>query len=137
LNILTSAWKEYTCFIGIVKINFSRERTTDKIMKPILHLNLKDTPKEPWYSMVEARIKKEEYRGIKPFWNRIFSSNIKIKGKYYHPTDVIICFSNGFSKTRRQMKFECLGLKISEGRKEWGAIPGEQYHTLTLGDIIK
>jgi len=106
------------------------------VKRPILHLNLKDTHKEPWFDMVYNLVKKEEYREIKPFWNRIFSSNIKIKGKYYHPTDVIICFSNGYSKTRRQFFIECKGLKVAEGKKEWGAKPGEQYHTLILGDIL-
>lgn len=98
--------------------------------KPILHLNLK----AQWYDMIYAGIKKEEYREIKPFWSRVFSANIKIKGKYYHPTDVIICFSHAYTKDRRQMMIECNGLRISEGVRLWGAEPSKQYYTLILGD---
>lgn len=101
--------------------------------KPILHLNLKTN----WFELIYSGEKKEEYREIKPFWNRIFSSNIKIKGKFYHPTDVIICFSNGYSKTRKQMFLECTGMLIREGKQEWGAEPGKRYYVLKLGNIIK
>ena len=101
--------------------------------KPILHLNLKTN----WFELISNGEKKEEYREIKPFWNRIFSSYIKIKGKFYHPTDVIICFSNGYSKTRKQMFLECTGMFIREGKQEWGAEPGKRYYVLKLGNIIK
>ena len=37
----------------------------------ILHLNLK----AKWYDMIESGIKKEEYREIKPFWEKGFLKN--------------------------------------------------------------
>lgn len=86
--------------------------------------------------MVEAG-KPEEYRDIKPFWNRIFSTgNIKIKGKYYHPTDVIICFSNGYSKNRRQMRVKCKGLRVGFGDIKYGADPENQQWILRLGEHL-
>lgn len=102
---------------------------------PILHLNL--TSK--WYDMIEALIKKEEYRKQKLFWNRIFTQSgyIKIKGKFYHPSDVLVCFSNGYSKTRRQMYWTLNGLRSSFGRSEWGAVENTEYHTLSLKNKVE
>lgn len=101
--------------------------------KAILHLNL--TAK--WFDLIAAGEKKEEYREIKPYWNRFFSAHIKIKGRQYHPSDVIICFSNGYAKNRRQMKVACRNLVQRHGRPEWGAKPNTQYHTLILGEILE
>lgn len=100
-----------------------------QIEKPILHLNLT----KKWYGLIEAGIKPEEYRKISPYWQRVFSAYIKIKGKFYHPTDVIICFSNGYKTNRPQMKFECLGMHVGYGRWQWGAEPDEQYYVIKIG----
>ena len=100
---------------------------------PILHLNVKSK----WFNMILKEEKTEEYRIIKPYWSRIFSSNIKIKNNFFNPTDVIICFSNGYSKNRKQMFIECKGLYVNEGKVEWGAIFGEQHYVLKLGNILK
>lgn len=43
--------------------------------KVVLHLNLT----KKWFDMIENGEKREEYRCIKPFWNRVFSSYIRIK----------------------------------------------------------
>lgn len=107
--------------------------TEKRLQKPLFHLNLKSK----WYQMIKAGEKKEEYREIKPYWDRVFGhANILINGRYYHPTDVIIWFANGYRKDRPEMLFECTGLKVSEGRPEWGAEPGQQYYVLSLGDEI-
>lgn len=101
--------------------------------KPTLHLNLE----KRWYDMIESGEKTEEYRVVKQHWIRIFSNGIKIKGKYYHPTDVLICFSNGYQKNRRQMLVQCLGVRTRRGKPEWGALPGQHYYVLLLGRIIE
>ncbi len=92
--------------------------------------------------MIAAGIKVEEYREIKPSWARFFVYNryadklfIKIKGQYYDPKDVLICFSNGYHPGRRQMMVECMGLVVMCGRPGWGAIPEKLYYTIHLGDI--
>ncbi|MFT3994770.1 MAG: hypothetical protein QM660_10710 [Dysgonomonas sp.] len=102
--------------------------------KPILHLNL--TSKR--YDMIEKGIKKEEYRDIKPFYSRIFndSGNIKIKGRYYHPTDIIVCFSNGYAKDRKQMFWTLKSMRVTFGNPEWGASKIDQYYTLFLNEKI-
>ncbi len=100
-------------------------------MSPILHLNLK----KKWFNMVSSGEKKEEYRQIKSYWTRIFSAHIRIKNKYYHPSDIIICFSNGFKKYRKQIFVKCEGMRIGYGKIEWGADPNEQYFILKLGRV--
>ena len=105
----------------------------NNMLPAVLHLNLT----KKWFDMIEAGEKKEEYREIKPFWNRVFSCYIKIKGRNYHPTDVLICFSNGYSKNRRQMFVRCKYVKPGFGKPEWGAEPNKQYHVLSLGDVVR
>lgn len=100
--------------------------------KQILHLTLK----KKWFDMILSGEKKEEYRDIKPFWNKMISHHIKIKGKYYHPTDVVICFSHVYTANRNQFMIECKGLAVREGKESWGAEPGKQYYVLILGEIL-
>lgn len=96
---------------------------------PVLHLNVK----KEWFSMIENEIKLEEYREIKPYWSRIFKNGtIKIKGKYYHATDVLICFSNGYKKDRPQVWCSCKGLKVDFGKQKWGATHNIQYYVLSI-----
>lgn len=99
---------------------------------PILHLNLI----RKWFDMI-GKEKKEEYRTISKHWSRIFQNGkIKIKGKFYHPTDVVICFSNGYSKKRPQKMFKLKGLKVGFGKEEWGAEQDVQYFVLSIGDRV-
>lgn len=100
----------------------------------ILHLNLK----KKWFDMIESGEKKEEYREVKPYFDRIFSEGkIKIKGKYYYTGEVTICFSNGYSKNRRQMFFSIQGLTIREGKEEWGAEPNKKYYCIHLKEKLR
>ena len=84
--------------------------------------------------MIQSLEKPEEYRDISPYWKRVFKENgkIKIKGKYYHPSDVMICFSNGYAKDRDQMYCDLLSYRVGEGLQKWGAIPGKQYFVLRI-----
>ncbi len=87
--------------------------------------------------MILLLIKKEEYREIKDAWFRIFENNlIKIKGRYYNPKDVVICFSNGYKRNRPQMMVQCEGLSKKSGKTAWGAKKYKIYLTLKLGDIL-
>lgn len=112
----------------------------------ILHLNIK----RKWFDMIKSGEKKEEYRDIKPFYERKFI-NIKEKEKRhiwkngfwilqghmaFRPHDIIICFSNGYAKNRDQIFIECTGLKKGIGKKEWGASLNDQF-ILSLGNILE
>ena len=97
-------------------------------MKPVLHLNLI----RKWFDII-GDPKMEEYR-VCSSWNRTFrNGSIKIKGKFYHPSDVIVCFSNGYAKNRPQKKFEIKRVSVGTGREEWGAVSGEQYFVIRIG----
>lgn len=100
---------------------------------PVLHLNLKGN----WYDMIEQGIKKEEYREIKLSYNRIFGDNgIKIKKRYYHPTDVVVCFSNGYATDRRQMLWTLKDKRVYFGKEEWGAVKDVTYYVLYVNEKV-
>ena len=98
-------------------------------IKAILHLNLI----RKWYDMIASNQKKEEYRDVKPYWQRIFTKKgIKVKGKYYRPENVAVLFSNGYAKNREQMMLNIDCVAIREGLEKWGAEPGKQYFVITF-----
>lgn len=108
-----------------------------------LRLNLK----KEWYDLIESGVKKEEYREIKPYWltrlttvstNKERVCNRFINDPYYD--DVYfkqydtITFVYGY--TKRQMTFKFEGVAIKEGNPEWGAVPGQLYFVIKIGDKI-
>lgn len=96
--------------------------------KPTLHLNLH----KKWFDII-GNPKVEEYRQINLYWSRIFSGGlIKVRGKWYHPTDIRVCFSNGYAKDRPQKTFDCVGLSIGYGLPEWGALEYQQYFVIKI-----
>lgn len=91
--------------------------------------------------MILSGEKKEEYREIKPFWENVFiktgsSIHIKIKGKIYDPSNITICFSNGYSKSRDQFFIKCIGCSEGYGQEKWGAELSKKYFVLKLGEIL-
>ncbi len=117
----------------------SLKKGTRIMNRPILHLNLIGK----YYDLIEKKIKKEEYRKIKPFWSKVFvydffadSYKIKIAGILYDPKDIIIRFSNGYSKGRRQMDFRCRAVIIAKENPAYSggdAVTNEKFYTLVLG----
>lgn len=109
--------------------------------KPILHLNLK----RKWFDMIKSGEKKEEYREIKPYWDKKFTKLNPICSTYlvwiksipYHPANIVICFSNGYKKNRDQIYIECEQIIQDYGKLKWGAEPDKQYFILKLSEIIK
>ena len=85
-----------------------------------LHLNLK----KQWFDMIANGVKKEEYREIKPYWN-------KRLGKEYK----FVQFRNGYSKTAPTIILKCKGIKVDLGVTAWGA-PSEPVYCILLGDIV-
>lgn len=111
---------------------------------PVLHLNLK----KKWFDMILSGEKKEEYREMTDYWNNIFrfvevinwkirdKSFIRIKGVNHIPSDVIICFSNGYRKDRKQFYIKCEDLSVDYGIVPWGAEIDKLYFVLSLGKIL-
>lgn len=103
-----------------------------KYKRPILHLRIDNKS----FNSIANGIKKEDYRDVKPFYQKKFKKGIKIKNNYYHPTEVLICFSDGVGKNRNKILIECNGLKLKTGNPKWGAKAGITYYTLLLGKIL-
>lgn len=95
--------------------------------------------KKNWFDMILQGIKTEEYREIKPYWEKRF---INYFGRHYdcryNPAPVVwnahkkdVVFKNGYQKNAPQFTAEC---SISEGigREDWGATKGEKYYILTI-----
>jgi len=95
----------------------------------IIHLNLT----KKWYDMILSGEKKEEYREIKPYFEKMFKpkGHIHIKNTWYPFSMVKIIFSNGYRKDRRQMEASITGMRFqSEGNPTWGAVQGQKYFVL-------
>lgn len=75
--------------------------------------------KKQWYEMIERGEKREEYREMKPYWQKRLTGRIDA-----------VCFSYGY--TKRRMTFECAGITTGQGRPEWGA-PDHETFIIKLG----
>lgn len=105
--------------------------------------------KKEWYEMIERGEKLEEYREIKPYWfqrlmewsgggliDRISAERVMKYpigtfewGPQFKDYDAV-CFSCGY--TKRRMTFECKGITIGRGRKDWGS-PENKVFIIKLG----
>ena len=126
--------------------------------------DLKLVLKAIWYDMIDAGIKKEEYRDTTPHWIRRFCKDFK--GCQYRNittgdplTDAIdpcmelciklhperfdlkkydtVTFYRGYSKNRKSMQFVIDDMVLGHGKKEWGAIPVLIYFVIKLGERLK
>lgn len=79
--------------------------------------------KAKWYNLIESGIKTEEYREMKKYWDK------RLLRYYTH-----VRFRYGY--TKRTMTFNLKEITIDEGNPNWGAIPGEKYYVLKLGNRI-
>lgn len=117
----------------------------------ILHLVLK----AKWYDMIDRGEKLEEYREIKPYWEKrlldykrlkqYFIENrreLSVKFVLFPNRPVIedvahafprgytmVMFHRGYSNSRT-MCFEITDICLGEGKPEWGAEPGKQYFVI-------
>ena len=93
--------------------------------------------KKEWYEMIESGEKTEEYREIKPYWEkrllqfeeikrdivclramRFIGCKVNVCARYSRGY-THVCFSYGY--TKRTMTFECKGITIGKGNPAWGA----------------
>lgn len=108
-------------------------------------MDLKLVLKKQWYLMIEALIKKEEYRDFSLYWlhrlvDKSFYDQVNscIVGGRHVPFKKFdtVTFYLGYAKNRPQMTFKCLGIEKGEGREEWGAEKGKCYFIIKLGERI-
>ena len=88
---------------------------------------LKLVLKEKWYRMIERGEKLEEYREIKPFYDRLFRA-VVIYDK--------VTFYLGYAKNRPQMTFSVRDICRCTGREDWGAEKGKKYYVIKLGERL-
>lgn len=104
-------------------------------------MDLKLTIKKKWYDMILSGEKKEEYRDIKPYWEKRLKNVFPMayEGEVYDSLLESIHFFNGFcfSKDLPNFKIKFEGIEIAEGKTEWGAEPNKKYFVIKLGEIIK
>lgn len=89
-------------------------------------MNLHLTLKKNWFDLILLGEKKEEYREIKPYWEK------RLMGKKY---DRII-FRNGYATNAPQFTIKLKSITQGIGKSEWGAEEGKTYFVLSLGEII-
>ena len=89
-------------------------------------MNLHLTLTKNWFDLILSGKKKEEYREIKPYWEK------RLKGKTY---DKVI-FRNGYAANAPQFTIKLKRITKGIGKSEWGAEEGKRYFVLSLGEII-
>lgn len=103
----------------------------DKPSNPTLKLTLK----KKWFDMILSGEKKEEYREIKPYWEK----------RLYHPLypEVLqfanydyVEFKNGYGSDVPTIVVELLEIDLGYGVEQWGAIGEKEYFILRLGDVV-
>lgn len=116
--------------------------------------NLNLVLKKKWYDMIATGEKTEEYRDVKPYWEKRlldYKSIVRdyellvfrrfLVGKGVNPLDYprgfeTVTFRLGYQKNAPRMTFELKSITIGKGRSEWGAAPNKQYFIIKLGDRI-
>ncbi|OYD42312.1 hypothetical protein ACF3OC_08510 [Sphingobacterium cellulitidis] len=99
-------------------------------MSKKLHLTLK----KKWFDMIASGEKKEEYRDIKDYWtNRLCCG---FPSAYDTKDFDQVQFRNGYAKYSPTITLQCKGIFIKEGNPKWGAVEGQKYFVIELGNII-
>ena len=88
----------------------------------VLHLTLE----KKWFDMIASGKKREEYRAMKPYWQK------RLLNKSYDA----IRFRNGYQINAPSMLVELRELLIGLGIIEWGAPEKESVYILRLGKIL-
>ena len=86
--------------------------------------------KKKWFDMILSGEKKEEYREIKPYYDKRFINECKRN----NGTCFYVIFRNGYSKNSPSIKC-CISLFKSSGRVEWGAELDKEYYVLKISSV--
>jgi hypothetical protein len=88
------------------------------------------TLKKQWFDMIEAGIKREEYREIKQHWNERLVKD----GKFVQYTHVL--FKNGYMEDSPALLVKVRGIKIGKAVPAWSGNAQGNFYVIELGDII-
>ena len=98
--------------------------------------------KRKWFDMIISGEKKEEYREIKPYYNKRFGNILlgysleDVEIELYENIEFSIIFRNGYKAHSSQIKCKCK-LNIGVGKEEWGAEPNKKYYILVILEILE
>lgn len=92
--------------------------------------------KNPWFSMIRAGEKREEYRETTEYWRARLETAF---GKEIHQaaekrSEAWIKLRNGYGADRPTIQVR-VSVRIGEGRPEWGAMPGVEYYVLVIHEV--
>lgn len=90
-------------------------------------MNLNLTLKKKWFDMILSGEKKEEYREVKPYWNKRLLSfmsydwlgNLRRDRNFEFTKFDTIMFKNGYSKDAPEIIIECKEISIGNAVPEW------------------
>lgn len=107
--------------------------------------------KKKWFDMIASGQKKEEYREIKPYYNKCLGNevigfpfteaiienfeNIKAYDENRFKNFEVV-LRNGYRSDSPKQKCKCK-IRIGQGKEEWGAEPGKEYYILEILDILE
>jgi|WetSurMetagenome_2_1015567.scaffolds.fasta_scaffold50147_2 hypothetical protein len=117
-------------------------------------MKILDLPlKKEWYNMIESGIKKEEYREIKPYWEKRLLDYNGIKRDYkllffrnvltgiHH--DLCKEYKRGYDAvrfrygyTKKTMTFKIESIFMGMGKTEWGAPADKQVFIISFGEKL-
>lgn len=107
--------------------------------------------------MIASGEKKEEYREIKSYWIKRLLIDVEVRnpaisyeilasliaagddfnvGYSFQDFDIVSA-NNGYAKDCPNIKWQHKGIRIGEGKPEWGAEPGKKYFILEIGELLK
>lgn len=89
---------------------------------------LKLTLKKKWFDLIKSGLKTEEYRDIKPYWDKRLMS-----GQTFDK----VSFKNGYSQSAPTFEIELKGIRCGIGRPEWGAPQDKPVYILQLGQLLE
>ena len=100
--------------------------------------------KGTWFRMILSGEKLEEYREIKPYWEKRFSryfgqhydffSNSTQSLLVWNTEKKDIVFRNGYGNGKPEFTAKCT-IREGYGNLDWGAERGKQYYILTIHGI--
>ena len=97
--------------------------------------------KKKWFDMILSGEKKEEYREIKPYYDKRFGNYLvgypirDFDASVYPHIEFTVLFRNGYSRNSPQIKCKCT-LDKGFGKEEWGAEKGKEYYILKIIEVI-
>lgn len=105
--------------------------------------NMVLTLKKQWFDMILSGVKTEEYRAIKPYWEKRFKNYF---GQFWdfqggepkvawNQSMKTIVFRNGYGNDKPEFSAECT-IREDYGNEEWGAEKGVKYYVLTIHRVF-